>query len=113
MNNIESIINPKSIAVVGATNRPGSVGLASFKNLLQAGYKGILYPVNPKAKSVQGVKAYPGILDIPDEVEMAMIIVAADKVASVLEEAAQRVYHHHAGFKEVGGQGVGLEQLLK
>jgi acetyltransferase len=117
VNNIESIINPKSIAVVGATNRPGSVGLASFKNLLQADYKGVLYPVHPKSKSVQGVKAYPSILDIPDEVEMAMIIVATDKVASVLEEAAQKQVKGciiiSAGFKEVGGQGVELEQQLK
>ncbi len=59
MKNIESIINPKSIAVVGATNRPGSVGLATFKNLLQTGYKGALYPVNPKSKSIQGVRGNP------------------------------------------------------
>ena len=117
MNSIESFINPKSIAVVGATNRPESVGLASFKNLLQAGYTGVLYPVHPKVKSVQGVKAYPSILEIPDEVEMAMIIVAVDKVASVLEEAAQKKIKGciiiSAGFKEVGGQGVRLEHQLK
>ena len=117
MNSIESFINPKSIAVVGATNRPESVGLASYKNLLQAGYTGVLYPVHPKVKSVQGVKAYPSILEIPDEVEMAMIIVAVDKVASVLEEAAQKKIKGciiiSAGFKEVGGQGVRLEHQLK
>ena len=61
MNDIGCIIRPKSIAVVGASNRPGSVGLSAFKNLLQAGYKGVLYPVNPKSKSIQGVKAYPNL----------------------------------------------------
>ena len=84
MIDIGCIISPKSIAVVGASNRPGSVGLAAFKNLLQAGYKGILYPVHPNAKSIQGVKAYPSLLDIPDEVDMALVIVAGEKVLSVI-----------------------------
>ena len=53
-----SIFNPSAIAVVGATNRHGSVGLAVFSNLIHGGYQGIVYPVNPKARSVQGVKAY-------------------------------------------------------
>ena len=64
--NIESIMNPRSIAVVGATNRTGSVGLAVFRNILRAGFQGVLYPVNPKARSVQSVRAYPTISDIPD-----------------------------------------------
>ena len=55
---IESIFNPSAIAVVGATNRPGSVGLAVLGNLIYGRYQGIIYPVNPKARSVQGVKAY-------------------------------------------------------
>jgi acetate---CoA ligase (ADP-forming) len=54
MNGLEYIFSPKAIAIVGATNRPGSVGLAVFRNLLDAGYQGVLYPVNPKAKSIQG-----------------------------------------------------------
>ena len=66
--NIKSIMSPKSIAVVGATNRPGSVGLAVFRNILTAGFQGVLYPVNPKARYVQSVKAYPKLEDIPDEV---------------------------------------------
>ena len=69
---IESIMTPNSIAVVGATNRPGSVGLAVFRNILSGGFQGVLYPVNPKAKSVQSVKAYPSLTDIPDEVDMAV-----------------------------------------
>jgi acyl-CoA synthetase (NDP forming) len=54
MNGLEYIFSPKAIAIVGATNRPGSVGLAVFRNLLDAGYQGVLYPVNPKSKSIQG-----------------------------------------------------------
>jgi len=88
--NIDSVMNPRSIAVVGATNRPGSVGLAVFRNILNAGFEGVLYPVNPKAKSVQSVKAYPKLVDIPDEVDLAVIIVPAEIVCSILEEAGQK-----------------------
>jgi acetyl coenzyme A synthetase (ADP forming)-like protein len=114
---IECIISPKSIAVVGATNRPGSVGLATFKNLLQAGYQGVLYPVNPKSRSVQGVKAYPSLMDVPDDVDLAIIIVPAEIVPSVVEEAAQKKVKGcvviTAGFKEVGGQGAEMEKRLQ
>lgn len=117
MSDIESIINPKSIAIVGATNRPGSVGLAVFKNLLQAGYKGVLYPVNPKAMSIQGVKSYPRLVSIPDPVDMAVIIVPSERVASVVEEAAYKKIRGciviTAGFKEVGGRGIELEKELR
>jgi len=114
---IEFIMNPRSIAVVGATNRPGSVGLAVFRNILTAGFEGVLYPVNPKAKSVQSVKAYPKLGDIPDEVDMAVVIVPAEIVCSILEEAGQKHVKGaivvSAGFKEVGGHGVELENRVK
>jgi acetyltransferase len=114
---IEFIMNPRSIAVVGATNRPGSVGLAVFRNILTAGFQGVLYPVNPKAKSVQSVKAYPKLMGISDEVDLAVVIVPAEIVPSILEEAGQKQVKAAivitAGFKEVGGQGVELERRLK
>ncbi len=114
---IECIISPKSIAVVGATNRPGSVGLATFKNLLQAGYQGILYPVNPKSKSIQGVKAYPSLTDVPDNVDLTVIVVPAEIVPSVVKEAIQKQVKGcvviTAGFKEVGGYGAELEKQLQ
>ena len=110
-------MNPTSIAVVGATNRPGSVGLAVFRNILSAGFEGVLYPVNLKAKSVQSVKAYPSLAEIPDEVDLAVIIVPAEVVCSVLEEAGQKQVKGaiviSAGFKEVGGRGVELENCVK
>ncbi|MFH2218972.1 MAG: acetate--CoA ligase alpha subunit [Pseudomonadota bacterium] len=116
MNNLEYIINPKSIAVVGASNRSGSVGLAVFKNLLYAGYKGVLYPVNPKSRSILGVKAYPKLEDIPDEVDLAVVIVPAERVLGVAEEAAQKgikgIIVITAGFKEIGGHGIRLENEL-
>ena len=114
---IEFVMNPRSIAVVGATNRPGSVGRAVFRNILSAGFHGVLYPVNPKAKSVQSVKAYPKLADIPDEVDLAVVIVPAEIVCSILEEAGQKQVKGAvvitAGFKEIGGHGVELENRLK
>jgi acetyltransferase len=114
---IECIMSPKSIAVVGATDRPGSVGFAVFNNIIKAGFKGGLYPVNVKAKSVQGVKAYPTLLAIPDEVDMAVVIVPADKVCSVMEDAGKKGVKGaiviSAGFRETGGNGAELEKRLK
>ncbi|GBC61071.1 acyl-CoA synthetase [Desulfonema ishimotonii] len=117
MNSIEPIINPQSIAIVGASNRPGSVGFATITNLLRAGFKGVLYPVHPKAKSVQGVKAYPTITAIPDEVDLAVIIVGAELVPGIVEEAARKQVKGcmiiSAGFKEVGGRGAELEAQIQ
>jgi acetyltransferase len=115
--NIEPVMNPRSIAVVGATNRAGSVGLAVFRNILDAGFQGLLYPVNPKVKSVQNVKAYPKLSSITDEVDVAVIIVPAEIVCSVLEEAGQKQVKGaiviSAGFKEVGERGAERERQLK
>lgn len=117
MSDIGYILSPRSIAVVGASNRPGSLGLAVFKNLLEASYQGILYPVNPKSRSVQAVKAYKTLSDIPDEVEMAVLIVPAEQVESVVEESAKKGVKGciviTAGFKEIGGQGVELEKRVR
>jgi len=117
MNDMEHILSPKSIAVVGASSRPGSLGLAVFKNLIDGGYQGILYPVNPKAKAVHGVKAYPSVTDIPDEVDMSVLIVPSEQVEPIIEESANKGIRGciviTAGFKEVGGHGVELEKRVR
>jgi acetyl coenzyme A synthetase (ADP forming)-like protein len=117
MNDMEYILSPRSIAVVGASNRPGSLGLAVFRNLLAGGYQGILYPTNPKARSVHGVKAYPSLKDIPDEVDMAVLIIPPEHVEGIIEEAAGKGIKGciviTAGFKEIGGHGVELEKSVR
>ncbi|MBN2033265.1 MAG: acetate--CoA ligase family protein [Deltaproteobacteria bacterium] len=117
MTDMKNILSPGSIAVVGASNRPGSLGLAIFRNLLEGEYQGILYPVNPKAKSIQGVKAYPTLPDIPDPVDMAVLIVPSEKVEAIINESAAKEVKAciviTAGFKEVGGHGVELEKSVK
>ncbi|MFH1138392.1 MAG: acetate--CoA ligase [Pseudomonadota bacterium] len=114
--NIESILNPKSIAVVGASKRPGSVGFATFSNLIKGDYQGVIYPVNPKVRSICGVRAYPSLMDIPDEVDLAVLIVPPPAVLEVVEEAGRKgvkgLLVITAGFKEIGGQGAALETRL-
>ena len=85
MDTLDAIFSPQSLAVVGAPTQRGKVGHDIFVNILKGGYTGTLYPVNPKARSVASVRAYPTMLDIPDDVEMAMIILptAAKLVISI------------------------------
>jgi len=110
---LEAIFSPQSVAVIGASNRETSVGNAIFKNILLGGFSGTLYPVNPKATSICGVHAYPSITAIPDEVDLALIIVPAATVPEVLEECGQKGVRGavvvSAGFKEVGPDGAALE----
>ena len=111
---LEAIFSPQSVAVIGASNRPESVGNAIFKNILLGGFCGTLYPVNPKAPSICGVHAYPNITAIPDELDLALIIVPAAAVPDVLEECGQKGVRGavvvSAGFKEVGPDGAVLEK---
>ncbi len=113
---IEAIFEPSSVAVIGASQRAGSVGKAVFKNLLEGEFVGVLYPVNFKAKSICGVKAYSTLAEIRDEVDLAVIIVPAHKVCAVTKEAGEKgvkgVIVISAGFREVGSEGLILEQEL-
>jgi len=117
MDTLDSIINPNSIAVVGASGRPGSLGRAIFKNLVHGDYQGVLYPVNPKSSSIMGVKSYSRLTDIPDEIDMAVIIIPAAMVPDTLQQAALKGVKGcliiSAGFKEVGGDGLKLDQELQ
>ncbi|MCX8014670.1 MAG: CoA-binding protein, partial [candidate division WOR-3 bacterium] len=115
--NLKFIFWPRSIAVIGASTRPGSVGQATFANILMNGYTGVVYPVNPTVRSVLGVKAYPSVLHIPDEVDLAVIITPAPTVPEVIEECGQKQVKGAiiitAGFKEIGESGAKLERRVK
>lgn len=74
---LESLFNPNSIAVIGASERPHSVGMKIFKNLLDGKYQGELYPVNPKHASIFGKKAYPSVMQIGSSIDLAIIITKA------------------------------------
>ncbi len=115
--NLDCIFRPKSVAVIGASNREGSVGRALFANILMNGYTGVVYPVNMTAKSVLGVKAYESVLQVPDEVELAVLIVPALAVPATLAECGQKKVKGavviSAGFKELGPSGAQLEQAVR
>ena len=110
---LEAIFRPNSVAVIGASNRVGTVGHGLFRNILLSGYCGTLYPVNPKATSIAGVHAYTNVGAIPDEIDLALIMVPAATVPSVLEECGKKGTRGAvivtAGFKEVGPEGAALE----
>ena len=110
---LDPIFSPSSIAVIGASQTEGSVGRAVFNNILLGGFTGIVYPVNLKAHSVCGVRAYPSISDISEKVDLAVVIVPATAVPEVVEECGKNgvkgLVIISAGFKEVGKEGAELE----
>lgn len=114
---IEALLAPRSVAVIGASTRPEAVGRAVFANILMGEFQGVVYPVNPKARSILGVRAYPSVLDIPDDVDLAVIVVRATLVPKVLEECAQKgvpaAVVISAGFKEIGPEGAQLEAQIR
>lgn len=112
----EFFFSPQSVAVIGASRDEGKLGHGVLKNLLQYGYKGKVYPINPKADEILGLRAYPSVLEVPGEIDMAVVVVPAPIVAKVLEECGQKgvrgVVIITAGFREVGGQGLKEEKRL-
>ena len=116
MINLDAIFSPKSVAVVGASTVPGKVGHDIFVNILKGGFTGTLYPVNPRAKAIASVRAYPSLTDIPDEVDLAMIILpprlALNTVKEAIEKGIKAIVIVSAGFKEVGGEGARIEKEM-
>jgi acetyltransferase len=114
--NLDKIFKPKSIAVIGASDKAGSPGYRVFRNLIGSGYEGVVYPINPNRESVQGVHAYKTITELPKVVDLAIIITPAITVPDILEQCGKMgvkgVLIITAGFKEIGPQGAALEQQL-
>ena len=79
------LLAPRSIAVIGASRRAGTIGHELFRNLLAYDFQGPVYPVNPTSASVAGVRAYPSVLDVPDAVDLAVVVVPAAAVPDVVE----------------------------
>ena len=109
-------LSPKSIAVIGASDKEGSVGRAITSNIMK-GYKGTVYPISPSRDKVFNQKAYKTVLDVPNEIDLAVIITKNTVVPIVLEECGKKKIHGAvvitAGFKEVDDEGKKLEQQLK
>jgi acetyltransferase len=110
---LEWFFRPRTVAVVGATEAPGSVGRTLLHNLLGTPFGGTIYPVNPKRQSVLGIKAYPSLGDVPDAVDLAVIVTPATTVPAIVGTCADRgvpgAIIISAGFREAGTAGAALE----
>lgn len=115
-NPLKSIFAPKNVAVIGATEKEGSVGRTILWNLISSPFGGAVFPINPKRPSLLGIKAYPTIKDVPDPVDLAVIVTPAPSIPGIIGECIETGVKGaiviSAGFKEIGPEGVRLEQQI-
>jgi acetyl coenzyme A synthetase (ADP forming)-like protein len=113
---LESFFSPTSVAIIGASHNPEKLGYAVLNNIIQAGYKGKLYPVNPKGGTILELPAFASVLDIPDPVDLAVIVIPYKFVPAALEECGKKgvnaVVIISAGFREAGRDGYERELEL-
>lgn len=114
---LRKIMYAKSIAVIGASNKVGSVGNETMKRLISYGYSGKIYPINPHDNEIEGIKAYKKIGDIQKNIDLAIIAIPSKFVADIIEEChnanVECVIVFSSGFKEIGGVGVELEKAVQ
>jgi acetyltransferase len=114
--NLDKIFNPKSVAVIGASDEEGSVGYALMKNFTESGFGGHVFPVNLKKTEVLGLKAYASVEQVPEHVDLAVIATPARTVPDVLEQCGRAgidgIIVISAGFKEIGPEGRALEERI-
>ena len=116
---LSSMFNPKSVALVGASHKEGDWGANTFiPHLLRVGFPGQLYPINPKATEIHGLKSYPSLKDLPGPVDLVIVAVPAHAVPSVLEDCVAKgctnVHIFTSGFKETGEpEGLALERQIE
>ncbi|MBS0630145.1 MAG: bifunctional acetate--CoA ligase family protein/GNAT family N-acetyltransferase [Verrucomicrobia bacterium] len=110
---LEPFFNPKSVAIIGATQTPKSVGNTLTNNLISGKFKGKIFPVNPKYETLFGLKCYPSIEAIPEEVELVVIITPAKTIPALIDQCVAKKVKGaiiiSAGFKELGAEGLKLE----
>lgn len=113
---LRALLNPQSIAVIGASKSSGSVGERLLTNLLKHHFRGKLYPVNPKEKTLQGLPCYPSIREVPGQVELACLAVPASAIQGVLRECAEKgvksAIVYASGYAEAGNLGENLQESL-
>jgi acetyltransferase len=113
---LDSLFAPRGVALIGATDKEGSVGKTILTNLISSPFGGTVFPVNPKRPNVLGIKAYPTVGDIPDAVDLAVIVTPAPSVPALIGECVQKGVKTalviSAGFKETGAGGIELERQI-
>jgi len=116
MNSLDGILRPRSVAVIGASSQPNTVGWNILDNLLRHGFNGPVYPVNPNATSVHSVHAWPSIEAVPEPVDLAVVVVPKQHVIGVAEACVKNgvkgLVVISAGFGEVGGEGIERQTRL-
>jgi acetyltransferase len=115
-NPLDAIFRPKTVAVIGATEKEGSVGRTILWNLISTTFGGTIFPVNPTRPSVLGIKAYPNIGAVPEQVDLAIIVTPAPTVPDLIDECVaagvEGAIIISAGFKETGPEGAALEERI-
>jgi acetyltransferase len=113
---LDAMFAPKNVAVIGATENPGTVGRTVLWNLISSPFGGAVFPVNPKRSSILGVKGYPSISAVPEPVDLAVITTPAKSVPGIISECVSvgipGAIIISAGFKETGPEGVELERQV-
>ena len=114
---LQEIMSPKSIAIVGASDNKARIGGRPLAHMIEQKFSGGIFPINPNRDKVQGIKAYPSLLDVKDDLDFILIAVPSNIVVSVLEEAvvkkAKTALIFSSGFAEIGGQGELLQNQIK
>jgi acetyltransferase len=113
---MKELFKPRNVVVIGASREPGKVGHAVLRNIIESGFKGEVYPVNPRADKVLGLNAYKSVLEVPGDIDLAVIVIPAQAVLDVMEECGRKGVKYavviSAGFKEIGGEGIEREGKL-
>lgn len=111
---LESLFRPKAVAVIGASSKELSIGNRVIKNLIDFGFRGSIYPINPSADEIRGIKAYKTILDCPGEVDVAHMVIPAKFVPQAVEDCGRKGVKHiiinSGGFGETGPEGAAIEK---
>jgi len=113
---LDAVLDPSSVAVIGASASPDKIGHKILRNIVDAGFKGPIYPVNPRGGEILGLKAYPSVLDTPGIVDAVVVVVPSRFVPGVMEECVQKGVKGaviiSSGFKDVGPEGAQLEKTV-
>jgi acetyl coenzyme A synthetase (ADP forming)-like protein len=112
---MQRIMNPRSVAVIGASAEDGKIGNSVMKNLINGGYRGMIFPIHPKAQEIMGRKAYPSVLKVDEEIDVAVFAIPAKFCAAAMEEVGQKnipgAVMIPSGFAEIGEQALQDELL--
>ncbi|HHX74834.1 MAG TPA: CoA-binding protein, partial [Firmicutes bacterium] len=116
MSDLQRLFKPKSVAVIGASNKKGKIGYSVMANLKDSGFQGAVYPINPKEEEILGYRCYRSVKDVGQPIDVAVVTVPAALVAGVAEECGvagvKFLVVITAGFKEIGKEGLEREREL-